>query len=199
MVLYNCLELIEYCWKGVKTASVVRPFLECKHLTHWGLVTHICVTELARRWLRCWVVACSVLSHFLGQRFLKLWIGPLGTNYSKTLIVKTLTVTSGVSVNIGSGYGLSPGRRQAITWTNVDLFPIRPNGTYFNEILLEIQKFSFMKMRLKCRLQNGRHLFNLNVLLCVFPWLAVIYAYYFILNQEGEPSIAHNFYKRLSI
>ena len=42
-----------------------------------------------------------------------------------------------------------PGWRQAIIWTNADILSIRPQGTYFNEILLEIQIFSFRKMHLK--------------------------------------------------
>ena len=50
---------------------------------------------------------------------------------------------------IGSDNGLSPGRRQAIIWTNVGIFLIRPLGTNFNEMLVEILTFSFMKMRLK--------------------------------------------------
>ena len=67
-------------------------------LTHWGRVTHICVSKL--------------------------------------------TI-------IGSGNGLSPGRRQAIIWTNAGILLIRPLGTNFNEISIEILTFSFMKMRLK--------------------------------------------------
>ena len=39
---------------------------------------------------------------------------------------------------IGSDNGLSPGRRQAIIWTNAELLLIRPLGTNFNEILIEI-------------------------------------------------------------
>ena len=68
------------------------------HLTHWGRVTHICVSKL--------------------------------------------TI-------IGSYNGLSPGRRQAIIWTNAGILLIRPLGTNFNEMLIEILTFSFMKMRLK--------------------------------------------------
>ena len=68
------------------------------HLTHWGRVTHICVSKL--------------------------------------------TI-------IGSDNGLSPGRRQAIIWTNAGILLIRPLGTNFNEILIEILTFSLMKMRLK--------------------------------------------------
>ena len=41
------------------------------------------------------------------------------------------------------------GRRQAIIRSNSDILPITPQGTYFNEILFEIQIFSFKKMRLK--------------------------------------------------
>ena len=68
------------------------------HLTHWGRVTHICVSKL--------------------------------------------TI-------IGSDNGLSPGRRQAIIWTNAGILFIWPLGTKFNEILIEIRTFSFKKMHLK--------------------------------------------------
>ena len=58
---------------------------------------------------------------------------------------------------IGSDNGLSPGRRQAIIWTNARILLIRPLGTNFSEILIGIQTFSFKKMHLKmssakCRL-----------------------------------------------
>ena len=67
-------------------------------LTHWGRVTHICVSRL--------------------------------------------TVT-------GPDNGLSPGRRQAIIWTNAGILFIGPLGTNFSENLIEILPFSFTKMRLK--------------------------------------------------
>ena len=67
-------------------------------LTHWGRVTHICVSDL--------------------------------------------TI-------IGSDNGLSPGRHQAIIRTNAGILLIRPLGTNFSEILIEILIFSFKKMRLK--------------------------------------------------
>ena len=50
---------------------------------------------------------------------------------------------------IGSDNGLSPGRRQAITWTNVRLLLIGPLGTNFSEMLIEIHTFSFKKIHLK--------------------------------------------------
>ena len=39
---------------------------------------------------------------------------------------------------IGSDNGLSPGRRQAIIWTNVGILLIEPLGTNFNEISIGI-------------------------------------------------------------
>ena len=50
---------------------------------------------------------------------------------------------------IGSDNGLSPGRRQAITRTNVGMLLIGPLGTNFSEMLLEIHTFSFKKIHLK--------------------------------------------------
>ena len=67
-------------------------------LTHWGRVTHICVSDLT---------------------------------------------------NIGSDNGLSPGRRQAIIWTNAGVLLIGPLGTNFSKILIGIQTFSFNKLHLK--------------------------------------------------
>ena len=67
-------------------------------LTHWGRVTHICVSKL--------------------------------------------TI-------IGSDNVLSPGRRQAIIWTNAGILLIWTLGTNFSETLSEIHAFSFKKMHLK--------------------------------------------------
>ena len=50
---------------------------------------------------------------------------------------------------IGSDNGLSPGRRQAIIWTNAGILLIVPLGTNFNEIVIGIQTLSFKKMHLK--------------------------------------------------
>ena len=66
-------------------------------LTHWGRVTHICVS-------------------------------------SQTII--------------GSDNGLSPGRRQAIIWTSAGILLIGPLGANVNEIVIEIDTFSFKKMHL---------------------------------------------------
>ena len=65
-------------------------------LTHWGRVTHICVSK---------------------------------------------------QTSIGSDNGLSPGRRQAIIWTNAGILLIGLFGT--SEILIESLTFSIKKMRFK--------------------------------------------------
>ena len=67
---------------------------------------------------------------------------------------------------IGSYNGLSPGRRQAIIWTNAGILLIRPLGTNFNEMLIEILTFSFTKMRLKVSSAKWRPFcLGLNVLI----------------------------------
>ena len=66
--------------------------------THWGRVTHICVSKL--------------------------------------------TI-------IGSDNGLSPGRRQAVIWTNAGILLIGPLGTKSNQILITIHTFSFRKIHFK--------------------------------------------------
>ena len=50
---------------------------------------------------------------------------------------------------IGSDNGLSPGRRQAIIWTNTGILLIGSLGTNFSEILIKIYIFSFKKMHSK--------------------------------------------------
>ena len=50
---------------------------------------------------------------------------------------------------IGSDNGLLPDRLQAIIWTNAGILLIRPLGTNFSEIIVEILTFSFTKMGLK--------------------------------------------------
>ena len=58
---------------------------------------------------------------------------------------------------IGSDNGLSPGRRQAIIWTNAGTLLIGPLGTNFNEMLIEIHINSLKKMHLKMSSGNGGH------------------------------------------
>ena len=58
---------------------------------------------------------------------------------------------------IVSDNGLSPDRRQNITWAETGILLIGLLETNFNEILVEIQTFSFKKCIWKSRLQNDNH------------------------------------------
>ena len=85
------------------------------NLTHWGRVTHICVSRLT--------ITCS-------------------------------------------DNGLSPGRRQAIIWTNAGILLIGALGTNFSENSIEILAFLFTKMRLKVSSAKWRPFcLGLNVLI----------------------------------
>ena len=73
----------------------------------------------------------------------------------KHICVNKLTI-------IGSDNGLSPGRRQAIIWTNAGILLIRTLGTNFSEMLGKIHSFSFKKMHLKMS-SAKRRLFRLGL------------------------------------
>ena len=114
------MELLQSCTKpSISSCQASIPKacngVSMTNLTHWGRVTHICVSKLAI---------------------------------------------------IGSDNGLSPGRRQAIIWTNAGILLIRILGTNFSEILSEIRAFSFKKMRLKMASAKWRRLcLSLNELM----------------------------------
>ena len=72
---------------------------------------------------------------------------------------------------IGSDNGLSPGRRQAIIWTNAGILLIGPLGTNCSEILIAILTSSFKKMRLKVSSAKWRPFcLGLNVLKRTWPY-----------------------------
>ena len=84
-------------------------------------------------------------------------------NITHTGLVTHICV--GKLIIIGSDNGLSPGRRQAIIWTNAGILLIGPLGTNFSEILIEIDTFSFKKMHLKISSAKWRPFcLGLNVL-----------------------------------
>ena len=74
-------------------------------------------------------------------------------------------------VSIGSGNGLSPVRRQAITWTNAGLLSFGPLGTNFSEMRIKIQDFSFTKAHLKMSSAKWRPFCQGdNMLIYVLQW-----------------------------
>ena len=110
--VWNC------CLRAVLNRKKVKDILSwyqwLDKLTHWGRVTHICVSYL--------------------------------------------TI-------IGSNNGLSPGRRQAIIWTNAGILLIGTLRTNFSEIISEIHTFLLKKMHLKTSSAKWRPFcLGLNVL-----------------------------------
>ena len=74
---------------------------------------------------------------------------------------------------VGSDNGLSPGRRQAIIWTNARILLIGPLGTSGSGILIGIQTFSFRKMHLKISSAKWRPFcLDLNVLIDILTMYA---------------------------
>ena len=88
-------------------------------------------------------------------------------------------------ISIGSDNGLSPGRRQAIIWTNAGILSIGPLGTNFSEIWIEVHTVSFKKIHLKMSSGKWRPCcLDLNVLTWAVSnhnniWTACIFLYLF--------------------
>ena len=126
-------------------------------ITHWGRVTHICVSEI---------------------------------------------------IIIGSDNGLSPGRHQAIIWTNAGILLIRTLGTNFSEILCEIHSFSFSKMHLKMSSAKWR-LFGLGLneltgvlVMDIDGWLVTwrhLKQYWLIVNKAPKLICQWNFARNANI
>ena len=89
---------------------------------------------------------------------------PLGLN-ALTHWGRVTHICVGKLTNIGSDNGLSPGRRQAIIWTNAGILLIGTLGTNFSEFSIVIHTFSFNKMHLKMSSAKWRSFgLGLNVL-----------------------------------
>ena len=105
-------------------------------------------------------------SHYLNQSLMR----SFGI---QSMVIFTLThwgpvthICVGNLTIIGSDNGLSPGQRQAITWTSFGILLIGPPGTNFNEMLIEIHTFSFKKIHLKMSSAKRRPFcLGLNVLI----------------------------------
>ena len=103
-------------------------------------------------WIRMKLVwnTCPTLEHII------VWPIPwcsLSHNICNFLLFNLLASKLNI---IGSDNGLSPGRRQAIIWTNAGIFLIVPLGTNSNKILIEIHTFPFKKKHLKMSSENWR-------------------------------------------
>ena len=92
---------------------------------------------------------------------------------------------------IGSDNGLSPGRRQAIIWTNDGILLIGPLGTKFSGILIEIDTFSLKKMHLKMASAKWRPFsLGLNVLMHGTKQMTTFHKDWSTIT--GYPSLGYN-------
>ena len=93
------------------------------------------------------------------------------THWGRVMHVCVSNLTIIVSDN-----GLSPGRCQAIIWTNARMLLIGPLGTNLNEILLQIHIFSFKKIHFKMSSGKWRPFcLGLNVLRSCCPSLLIFF------------------------
>ena len=73
---------------------------------------------------------------------------------------------------IGADNGLSPDRHQAIIWTSARILLIGPLGTNFSEIIIVIQTFSLIKIRVNMlfvKFYPFRH--SLGVVSSIIPYM----------------------------
>ena len=104
---------------------------------------------------------------FLLQLMLLIHIRIYLTNGLKLWYSYCRPITEQSSVT-GSDHGLSPGRCQAIIWTNVEILLTGPLRSNCSEILIEFLLFSFTKRRLKVSSAKWRPFcFRLNVLMLI--------------------------------
>ena len=96
---------------------------------------------------------------------------------------------------LGSDNGLSPGRRQAIIWTNAGILSIGPLGTNFSEILIKLHAFLCKNMHLKMSSGKWRpSCLGLNVLTACFRWQQRKHWSYALLALcEGNPPVIDGF------
>ena len=106
------------------------------------------------------LVSFDHISSHLLKSYLQYLICYILTHWGRVtqICVSKLTI-------IGSDNALSPGRRQAIIWTNAGILLIEPWGTNVSEISIENRTFSFTKMHLKISSAKWRPFcLGLNVL-----------------------------------
>ena len=115
-------------------------FLSLLQISGWFLVNILCGDGVVKR--VNFSVSMIVMS-------IVTWCPLLGQLFSKQYLY-SLTHIGVSKVTISGPYnGLSPGRRQAIIWTNAGILLIRILETNFSEIWSEIHTFLFKKMYLK--------------------------------------------------
>ena len=124
-----------------------------KYASPWTLL----ITDMTGATWASWHLGSLATPLFVWQLF------RLTARESLTHWGRVMHICVSILTIIGSDNGLSPGRRQAIIWTNAGILFIGPLEPNLSEILNEIYTFSFKKCIWKCRLGNGGHLVSVSM------------------------------------
>ena len=136
-------------------------------LTDWGLVTHISVSKLtsidsdnslspgrcqAKKWWFTFPMGTSVKQNITNFSFFnwsddKCWLRSRFVALTDWGLVTHISVSKLTSID--SDNSLSPGRCQAIFWTDAGVLSTWNSGTNFSDILIKIPIFSFKNMHSK--------------------------------------------------
>ena len=132
---------------AIITQSIFSTFFtrNTPQLTHMGEIWGVCC-EFKVWFMFCHCHCngiCVILKKLTGAMTALNCIALTHWGWVMHICVGNLTI-------IGSNNGLSPGRCQAIIWTNAGIVLIGTLGTNFNEIfIIKIHTFSFKKIHLK--------------------------------------------------
>ena len=165
-----------------------------QHWLHWKLTKWQPLTKISLKWPYLFRYLENGGEPFPGFPNRPRWLENGGEILPRHLISRAISLTHWGRVThicvdnlaiIGSDNGLSPGRRQAIIWTNAGILLIGPWGTNFSELLIGIHTFSFKKIHLKMSSVKWRPFcLGLNVLISqrtcpISPTLEQTCAYFF--------------------
>ena len=123
--------VVNFCSGNGLLCNATKPLLESVLTILWHLLK-----EMSQKMLKLFII--KMFKNFTISRGLISYPLRPGDIYA-SVVIKAI---------IGSDNGLLPDWHQATTWIH-DILSIRPWRTHFNDILFEIQKFSFKKMHLK--------------------------------------------------
>ena len=132
-----------------------------------------------------WIITSRVLygNYCLSTPYNQFWFNDFGlsvlTHWGRVTHIWVSKLT-----NVDSDNGLSPGRQQAIIWTNAGILLIGPLGTNFSEIV--IGKSSFKKMHFKVSSERCRPFcLGLNVSIKEAPSTCFVSLY--VIHRWGDP------------
>ena len=124
----------------------------------------------------CWPVDLCNLQHNCLFSCWRVWI----CCFALTHWGRVTHICVGEQTIIVSDNGLTPGRRQAIIWTNARILLIWPLGTNFSEMSIEIHTFSFKKIHLKMSSGKWRPFcLGLNVLKAFALCCSIVLSFFF--------------------